>query len=382
LPGLRSSGVRGEIMDELITAASQFAPRENIAGVREFGSGNINGTFLVTLNSGLESVDEERFVLQRINTRVFHQPEVLMANLRTTTEHVQSRINGTSSGEGRRWEVPHVIPASEGGDCWRAPDGAVWRALSFIGKAVSFDTINDEAQAAEVGFALGMFQRLVSDLPLENLATTQEGFHDTPRYLRFFDRALAAAASGVSSEMDFCSKFVNARRSWASILEDARTGGKLRTRPIHGDPKVNNVMMDANTGKAVGMVDLDTVMPGLVHYDIGDCLRSGCNPLGEEVGDWESVRFEADMCRAVLSGYFPVAGNFLDGNDYEYFFDAIRLISFELGVRFLTDYLEGDVYFKVKARNQNLKRALVQFRLTASIEAQEPAIRAVLEELN
>ena len=181
--------------------------------------------------------------------------------------------------------------------------------------------------------------------------------------------------------MDFCLEFVNRRRGWAGALEDARAGGKLRLRPIHGDPKANNVMMDADTGKAVGMVDLDTVMPGLVHYDIGDCLRSSCNPLGEESGGWEPVRFETDMCRAVLSGYFPVAGDFLDESDHEYFFDAARLIAFELGVRFLTDYLEGDVYFKVKDRDQNLKRALVQFKLTESIEAQEPTIRTILGDL-
>jgi len=372
-----STGVRGKIMDDLIAAASQFNLRGSIAGVQEFGSGNINGTFLVTS----ETEDEAPFVLQRINTQVFHQPEILMANLRAVSGHVQSLIERNFPGGDRRWEIPHVIPARQGLDCWRAPDGAVWRALSFIATANSFDTINDEIHATEVGYAVGMFQRLLIDLPQEALVCTLEGFHDTPFYLQRFEQILSLASFESSSEMDFCSNFIAKRRGWASVLENAKAEGKLRARPIHGDPKVNNVMLDADTKKAVGMVDLDTVMPGLVHYDIGDCLRSSCNPFGEEAGDWESIRFDTDMCRAVLSGYFSVAGNFLDGNDHEYFFDATRLIAFELGVRFLTDHLEGDVYFKGSARGQNLKRALVQFKLTESIEAQESVIRTILGDL-
>jgi Ser/Thr protein kinase RdoA (MazF antagonist) len=165
------------------------------------------------------------------------------------------------------------------------------------------------------------------------------------------------------------------------VLENARAEGRLPLRSIHGDPKVNNIMMDTATGQAVSIVDLDTVKPGLLQYDIGDCLRSGCNPLGEETERWEMVRFESDICRAILQGYLSWARGFLTENDYEYLFDSMRLIAFELGLRFFTDYLEGNVYFKARHQNHNLIRALVQFKLTESIEAQAETIRTIIRDL-
>ena len=137
-------------------------------------------------------------------------------------------------------------------------------------------------------------------------------------------------------------------------------------------------MIDTFSGQAISIIDLDTVKPGLVHYDIGDCLRSGCNPLGEETEYWERVSFNTDICQSVLGGYLSVAKDFLTENDYIYMYDAIRLIAFELGLRFFTDYLAGNVYFKVKNPEHNLARALVQFKLTESIEIQESVIRKII----
>jgi Ser/Thr protein kinase RdoA (MazF antagonist) len=145
---------------------------------------------------------------------------------------------------------------------------------------------------------------------------------------------------------------------------------------------VNNVLLDAATGRAVGLVDLDTVKPGLVHYDLGDCLRSGCNPRGEETGDWQGVGFDSEICRALLQGYLSRARDFLTASDYDYLYDAVRLLPFELGLRFFTDYLEGNVYFKARGPEHNLGRALVQFRLTESIESQEGSIRGIIKDLS
>jgi Ser/Thr protein kinase RdoA (MazF antagonist) len=150
---------------------------------------------------------------------------------------------------------------------------------------------------------------------------------------------------------------------------------------MHGDPKVNNFMMDRATGQAVGLVDLDTVKPGLIHYDLGDCLRSAANPWGEETEAWEEVRFDVDLGRALLEGYLSRARTFLTAGDYEFLYDSLRLLAFELGLRFFTDYLEGDVYFKARRREHNLIRALVQLALAGSIEAQEPLLRAIIREL-
>ncbi len=379
-------------MDHLAAVAQQFTPRGTVLDIREYGNGNVNDTFLVTAGSmvrsapptltalALDAPGKPRFILQRLNTQVFRRPELVMANLVTFTEHARRRLGRASLSPGRRWEVPRVLRAKDGQDRVIAPDGSFWRALSFIEGAETFETIKDTAQAQEVGYALGMFHTLLSDLPADRLADTLPGFHVTPGYLKQYDAVLANPGGRKSPETAYCLRFVEERRAFASVLEDARAQGELSLRPIHGDPKVNNVLLDTATGQAVGMVDLDTVKPGLVHYDIGDCLRSGGNPLGEETEQWETVRFEPDLGRAILKGYLSLARDFLTAPDYAYLYDAVRVIAFELGLRFFTDYLAGNVYFKARHREHNLARALVQFRLTESIEAQEAVMRAIIRD--
>ena len=368
---------RGKTLDHLAAAAGRFKPRGKVVDIRDYGHGNVHGTFLVTL----DSESEKHFILQRINTQVFHRPELVMLNMRTCTEHVHKRLQRAPLSEGRCWQTPYVLLSRDGLDHWIDPGGSFWRAISFIEGSQSFDIIQDIEHGREVGTALGMFQSLISDLPAERLADTLEGFHVTPRYLRHYDEVLARKGAVKSPEVNYLLRFVSERRGWAPILEEARAQGRLSLRPIHGDPKVNNVMIDTATRRAISMVDLDTVKPGLVHYDIGDCLRSGCNPLGEETMRWETVRFEPDLCRAVLQGYLLLARDFLTENDYEYLYEAIRLIAFELGLRFFTDYLEGNVYFKARHGEHNLARALVQFKLTESIEFQRATIDAIIRDM-
>lgn len=363
-------------MDNLVAIADQFATQAKVLDIQPFGNGNINDTFLVTQ----DSKEEQHFVLQRINTQVFRQPELVMQNMRTFTEHVRDRLQHTPLNPGRRWEVPRVLLTQDGQDHWIDSTGSFWRAISFIDASQSFDTIQGIEHAREVGYALGTFHRLISDLPPEKLADTLEGFHITPRYLQHYDQVLVADRVSQSPEVAYCLQFVNERKVWAHVLEDAKAQGKLPLRPIHGDPKVNNVMMDIATQQAISIVDLDTVKPGLVHYDIGDCLRSSCNPQGEETQQWDAIHFEPDLCQAILQGYLSQA-KFLSENDYNYLYDAIRLITFELGLRFFTDYLAGNVYFKVRYPEHNLSRALVQFKLTESIESQATAIRAIIQDM-
>ncbi len=368
---------RDEILDNLAAAADQFKPQGTVIDIHEYGNGNINDTYLVTL----ESKTEKHFILQRINTQVFLQPELIMLNMRTFTEHVRKRLQSAPPSPGRRWEVVRVLLAQEGQDHWLDPGGSFWRAISFIDGAQSFDTIEDIEHAREVGYALGMFHSLLSDLDTERLADTLEGFHITPTYLLHYDEVLAKKQPSKSPEVAYGLEFVSQRRDWAHVLEKGREKGRLLLRPIHGDPKVNNVMIDTTTGQAISIVDLDTVKPGLVHYDIGDCLRSGCNLLGEDAEQWEMVRFDPELCQAILQGYLSLAKDFLTDNDYDYLYDAIRLIAFELGLRYFTDYLEGNVYFKADHEEHNLARALIQFKLTESIESQETTIRAIIQDM-
>lgn len=368
---------RGQTSDHLVVVARQFAPQGRVRDIREYGSGNVNDTFLVTP----EGATEPPFILQRLNLRVFRRPELVMGNLATVSGHVSRRLALAPLAAGRRFEVPRVLLTRDGRDHVIDSSKSFWRALSFIDGAETFDTIKDLGHAQEVGSALGRFHSLLSDLAPGQLADTLPGFHVTPGYLRHYDEVLEGRGLSPSPEVNYGLQFISGRRVFAPVLEKARAQGKLRLRPMHGDPKVNNVMLDTVTGQAVGMVDLDTVKPGLVHYDIGDCLRSGCNPRGEETEDWETVRFEPELCRAMLQGYLSLAQDFLAETDYAYLYDAIRLIAFELGLRFFTDYLAGNVYFKARHPEHNLARALVQFKLTESIESQAAAIRAIIRDL-
>ena len=357
------------------TIADQFVHPGQTAQIQPLGNGNINDTYLISFNDP----GQTRFVLQRINTQVFQRPDRVMQNMRILTEHIHTRLQ--HSPPDRRWEVPRVILTQTGQDHWIAPEGGFWRAISFIAGSQSWETLQDQDHACEVGYALGLFHGLMSDLPPDRLADTLPGFHITPNYLQHYQAVHATTTQLASAELTYCCQFVADRAPWVPVLEAAKAQGKLPLRLMHGDPKVNNIMFDTTTGQAVSVVDLDTVKPGLVHYDIGDCLRSGCNPTGEETQQWEAVYFDSDLCQGILQGYLSVAKVFLTEADYAYLFDAIRLIAFELGLRFLTDHLAGNVYFKVKYPDHNLFRALVQFQLTASIERQETTIRQMIQDL-
>jgi len=365
-------------LDYLVNAAEQFKHQDKVTDIREYGNGNINKTFLATT----DSQKEKYFILQRINTHVFRQPELIMKNMSTFTGHVRKRLQQRPISSGRRWEVPRVLLARDGQDHWIDPDGSFWRAISFIDNAQTFNTIKDINHARQVGYALGMFHNLLSDLSPDKLTDTLEGFHITPHYLLHYEDVLANHSVKKSPEVNYCLQFVSKRsHSRVHVLENARAQGSLGLRPIHGDPKVNNIMVDTETGQAISIVDLDTVKPGLVHYDIGDCLRSGCNPLGEETGSWETIRFEPGLCQAILQGYLSIAGEFFTRNDFEYLYDSIQLIAFELGLRFFTDFLQGNVYFRASHPEHNLARALVQFKLTESIESQAAAIRNIIRDI-
>ncbi|MDX1776665.1 MAG: aminoglycoside phosphotransferase family protein, partial [Desulfobulbales bacterium] len=325
-------------MNKAIIAARQFIPYgESNIGVEEYGRGIIHDTYLVTPGNGAD-----RFILQRLNTSIFLNPQAVMHNLQVVCDHIEKRMQLGNSGIDAAWQMLHAIPARDGRYLFIDADGDFWRALSFIQGAVSLEQISGPAAAREVGRALGTFHLLVSDLDPELLHETLPGFHNVEQYLEHF-AAVAVEAGDESEAGRFCQRFIEERQDWAPVLENARRDNLLRLRVIHGDPKITNIMVDRLTGKAVSIIDLDTVMPGLVLYDIGDCLRSCCNPSGEEVTDLAGVLFDPDRCESVLSGYADAAPGVLRHEDFDFLYDAIRLIPFELGLRFYADFLAGDV---------------------------------------
>jgi len=362
---------------ELGAIAGRFALPADVVAIEPLGSGNVNDTWRLTLAA--DGDGPRALVLQRLNTRVFPRPDLVMANIRRLGEHLD-RPGATAAIAGR-WELPRVLPVRDSGAAWLEHQGQCWRLLTYIPGSLSVDSISSAQQAEQVGRALGSFHTLIHDLPITELADTLEGFHVTPAYLAQFERVLRRTEVPLTPQAQHCIAFIRDRERFMPVLEEARRAGRLQLRPIHGDPKVNNILFDQHSGEAIALVDLDTVKPGLIHYDIGDCLRSGCNRLGEESQDWRPVHFDLELCEAILRGYIATARRFLSEADYEHIPDAIRLLSLELGLRFFTDHLAGDVYFRTSRPRHNLQRALVQFRLTESIETQLDAIGALVARL-
>ncbi|MEM6254716.1 MAG: aminoglycoside phosphotransferase family protein [Cyanobacteria bacterium P01_D01_bin.156] len=358
----------------LTSIAQKFLGDAGVASIRPLGNGNINDTYLVET----KHASNYRCVLQRINRDVFPNPHQVMDNLCGFVNHVQKQLQAVPSG--RRWEVPTVLRTEQNQHHWQDHQGQVWRSLSFVESTTTFDTIQSSEHANEAGYGLGYFHSLLSNLSTDTLVDTLPGFHITPNYLQQYDGILSNP-DVFSLEEYRCHNLIATHREQLSVLENAKAEGHLPLRAIHGDPKINNILMDAATGQAVSLIDLDTVKPGLVHYDIGDCLRSSCNLLGEETAQWQDVSFDVELCAAVLRGYLSCASNFLAPVEYDYIYDAIWLITFELGLRFFSDHLAGNVYFKTQRPNHNLQRALVQFQLAESIRQQQQAIEIVVQDL-
>ncbi len=360
-------------------AAKAFDVPGRLVTVEPLGSGNVNDTFCAVFRT---TFDEHRFVLQRINHAVFKSPETVMANMRAVTEHAHRRIEAAADEADRIWQLPRIIPARDGRDLFEAPDGSYWRGLSLIASAKSHDRVHSPEHAFEAGRVLGHFHHLIADFPVANLADTLPGFHVTPDYLRAFDEIRATPGGErlltASAESQRIARFIEDRRSFVPVLENAAASRELSIRPIHGDPKITNIMIDDVTGRGTAIIDLDTVKPGLIHYDVGDAARSACNPAGEETQDLDEVYFDLDLFDALMRGYLREASGFLSPTDHRFLYDAVRLIAFELGLRFYTDYLAGNRYFKVRHELQNLHRARVQMKLCESIEARESQIRQIL----
>ncbi len=369
-------------LDLALRIASVFDVPGHPVGMFPIGSGNINDTYIAVYRT---SYSETRCVVQRVNTRVFRQPEALMGNYRLVTEHVHRKLERERAAADRIWQLPRMIRCKSGADLHLDDDGSCWRAITLIDSAVSYDQAQGVDHAREAGAVLGQFHRLVMGLDPGSLVETIPGFHHTPGYLTLFDRVFETETAQALIRADSTAqdgvRFVAERRGLCRILDDAKQRGEVSVRIMHGDPKINNILIDRVTGQGTSIIDLDTVGAGLVHWDFGDAVRSICNLAGEDAPDADKVEFSLDLCEAFASGYLAQAGCFLSAADKAYLYDSIRLITFELGLRFLQDHLAGNTYFKVRHPRHNLDRASVQFSLCSQVEKQEGAIRRLCEAL-
>ncbi|MGN0846844.1 MAG: phosphotransferase enzyme family protein [Kiritimatiellia bacterium] len=369
---------------ELARLINKFNIKGHLVTLVPFGNGNINDTFLAVFRN---TFTETQVILQRVNRAVFTQPEAIMQNMHEITLHCHEKLeeDAKTDRDDRVWQMPRIIRTKDGADFLRDENGEVWRVITRILSAHAFDTAQSPEHALECGAALGHFHYLVSDMDPETIVDPLPGFHVTSGYLAQYDETLAAESAreilGASMEAKRLAKYIEERREFAVSLEKAEARGELRKRMFHGDPKVNNIMIDDFTGKGTAMIDLDTVSPGLMHVDVGDAIRSICNPAGEEELNLGKVTFDENLFMAFMKGYLREAGSFMTEAERAYLYDAIRLLPFELGLRFFQDYLAGDIYFKVRQPGQNLNRARVQFRLCEAIEARERSIREILAKL-
>ena len=362
---------------------SRFDVSGRLVLAQPFGNGNINDTYLAVYRN---TFNETQVILQRVNKKVFKRPEDIMSNMHVLCDHCHRKLEREADRSDRVWQMPRIVKAKDGKDFVRDSKGDVWRVITRVLSAHAFDTAQSPEHAMECGAALGHFHYLVSDLDPKKIKDPLPGFHITPLYLKAYDRTLdrgkhAKALLSASTEARRLAKFVEERRPLATAFTEGVKRGELKVRMFHGDPKVNNIMIDDFTGKGTAMIDLDTVAPGLVQIDFGDAIRSICNPAGEEASNLSEVMLDETLCSAFCKGYMREAREFMSDADRESLYDAIRLLPFELGLRFFQDYLAGDVYFKVSQPEQNLNRARVQFRLCESIEAREHSLRRLLASL-
>ena len=343
-------------MNEQGRAVSFFLPATEIRSVEPLGSGNVNDTWFVVTAAGF------KYVLQRLNPKVFPDPGLVQDNLVKVTGHLCARLDRDDAD----FTVLQLIANPEGRHRYIDQNGSLWRLLIYIENSLSLNSVDTPEQAAETGRGLGLFHHLAASLPASSLGDPLPGFHVTPLYLEQYDKLLPAA-TGTASD---CADFIDQRRADVTLLEDAHQRGTIRHQVIHGDPKVANFLFSGDGSRVISLIDLDTVKPGLLLHDIGDCLRSCCNRQGEEVETAEDIVFDKELFAAMLSGYFSRAIHLLTSRDRELIVDSVRLISFELGLRFYTDHLDNNRYFKTTRPEHNLFRARIQFALVRSIESQ------------
>lgn len=347
--------------------ADQFAIEGGYVEGEEVKSGHINSTYLVTYE--LEGGECRRYILQRINEKVFKDPLAVMRNVECVTSHINWKVLRRKQNLGG--QTLSLYPHKTGRFYGHGEGGGIWRCYNYLEGCRTYDVVGNTRQAFEAGHAFGAFQNLVSDLPPAEIVETIPNFHDTPRRYRALMEAVERDSCGRVAEVEMELEFVRRNEDVLDRLLRLREEGSLPLRITHNDTKINNVLFDVETDEAVCVIDLDTVMPGLSLYDFGDLVRTATNPAAEDERDLGKVEMSIRVFESLVEGYLDAAGKVLNETEIGQMAFAGRLISLELGMRFLTDHLDGDRYFRVHRENQNLDRARTQLSLARQIAEQE-----------
>jgi len=356
----------------------QFSVRGELVSAGSYGSGHINETYVAVVAQGAAA---RRYVLQKINDRIFKDVPALMDNIRRVTAHVRSKVRA-SAGEAAAQRVLTLVPAVDGAASARDAGGGFWRCYDFIEGAHTVDRVTNETQAREAARAFGEFQAQLADLPGGRLHETIPNFHHTRSRFEALRRAVAEDRAGRAAEVRAEIDFAFAREADADVLLDLLAKGEVSERVTHNDTKINNVMLDDATDRAVAVIDLDTIMPGLPLYDFGEMMRTSASSTAEDDPEAGNMHLRLPLFRALVEGYLgSEVGRVLNATERAQLGFAGKLMTYENGLRFLTDYLQGDTYYKIKHPRHNLDRTRTQFALVRSIEAERDAMSRIVDEV-
>lgn len=355
----------------------QFQIYGEIQHAETFKIGHINETYSATYNQGGTQV---RYIHQKINSHVFQNPPALMKNLMRVTTHLRHKLELQAAEDITRRSLI-LIPTRNGQSFYRNGSNEFWRTFVFIEGVQTFESVQSPDQAFQAGRAFGEFQSLLVDLPGGRLIETIPNFHNTRKRFTALQQAIQKDHYNRAREAKAEINFTLARENLVDVILDAMARGRIPERITHNDTKFNNVMLDTVTGKAMCVVDLDTVMPGCALYDFGDMVRTTTSPTLEDERDLTKVNMQLPVFKKLSEGYFSSAGAFLTQAEKNLMAFAGKLITFEIGIRFLTDFLSGDSYFRIHRPGHNLDRCRTQFKLVESIEQQEKMMQKFVDKL-
>ncbi|MDR0883526.1 MAG: aminoglycoside phosphotransferase family protein [Oscillospiraceae bacterium] len=359
-----------EIPFDATAMLAHFGVTAQVLRTEQLTAGHINRTYCVFVS---ENGQERRLVLQKINTSIFQDVDGLMRNIFAVTEHLRGKI-AARGGDTER-ECLHFRQTVEGLPYYKENDGSVWRVYTFVDRSYTLQKIDKPETFAAAGRAFGRFQNLLADFPGASLAETLPDFHNTPVRFAALEVAAQNNAAGRLDEVAADLAFARTREEQYGALLAAG----LPVRVTHNDTKLNNVIFDEDTGDALCVIDLDTVMPGLAAYDFGDAIRFGASTAAEDEPDTRKVALDLALFEAYTAGYLSEAGEALTDREKETLPIGAWLMTMECGMRFLADYLNGDVYFHVDAPTDNLHRARAQFALAADMERKRADLDAIIE---
>ncbi len=363
-------------IDEAIAAfALEAGANGRLVSKTPYGNGHINDTFLVCCQT-TEST-EKRYILQRMNHDIFKNPPQLMENMVHVTEHLRKKI--LAQGGDPERETLNIMKTESGADWYQDSGKNYWRVFPFIENSMCLQKVENTKDFYDSAVAFGNFQRMLADYPAETLHETIPNFHNTPSRFQDFQKAVQTGDKERAALAQKEITFVLDRAQEASVLTDLLSGGELPLRVTHNDTKLNNILFDADTHTALCIIDLDTVMPGLSLYDFGDSIRFGANTGAEDETDLTKVGLDLSLFEAFTKGYLKGCSGSLTAKEIEMLPMGAKLMTYECGMRFLTDFLTGDHYFKIHRENHNLERARTQFQLVADMEAKWNEMSAIVQ---